>query len=234
MEVVMSNGLRSFISGTARGSIFVTLIALGCQGAADPAAGSDVETVRGALNGVTSTNLQLLVSKNACAGNVAQDYFKVTNASTAAVPLSQITIKYWINDTSVPSITPQVWYGGCVTAPNGTCLHQVTGASGAAVRFSPACGPDANHQANWEITISTTDTTALAPGQTWSGVQTAATLSNWASFSPGSGTWYSGCASGRPYAADPHFAVYLNGDLVTSQGAQPPSCRAPAAPGDGV
>jgi hypothetical protein len=218
-----------------RCSIFVTLIALGCQGATgDPATGGDVETVRGALNSVTSTNLQLLVSKNACGTNVAQNYFKVTNASAAAVPLSQITIKYWINDTSLAAITPQVWYGGCVTSANGTCLHQVTGASGAAVRFAPACGPDASHQANWEVTISTTDATALAPGQTWSGVQTAATLANWGSFNPGSGTWYSGCANGQPFAADPHFAVYLNGDLVTSQGAQPPSCRAPASPDGGV
>jgi hypothetical protein len=161
---------------------------------------------------------------------MAQNYFKVRNASTAAVPLSQISIKYWINDTSVANIVPAVWYGGCVTTANGTCVHQMTGVTATAVRFSPACGPDASHQANWEITISTTDTTALAPGQTWSGAQTAVNLANWASFTPGSATWFSGCASGQPFAADPSFAVYVNGDLVTSQGAQPPSCRAPAPP----
>lgn len=231
----MSMGPRSFIAGTVRGSIVVALLALGCQGADST---GDVEMVRGAISasGTTSTNLQLLVSKNACGTNVAQDYFKVTNATTAAVPLSQIAIKYWINDTTTPAtnITPQVWYGGCVTSANGTCVHQMTGVTASAVRFSPACGPDASHQANWEITISTTDPTALGPGQTWSGAQTAATLANWASFSPGSATWYSGCASGQPYAADPHFAVYLNGDLVTSQGAQPPSCRAPVPTDGGV
>jgi len=233
----MSMGLRSFVSGTF-GTIVMALVASGCQGTDGDSVSAGDETVRGALSasGVTSTNLQLLVSKNACAGNVAQDYFKVTNASTAAVPLSQIAIKYWINDTTTPAtnITPQVWYGGCVTQPNGTCVHQMTGVTASAVRFSPACGPDANHQANWEITVSTTDPTSLGVGQTWSGAQTAATLANWGPFSPGSATWYSGCASGQPFAADTHFAVYLNGDLVTSQGAQPPSCRAPVASDGGV
>ena len=217
-------GHRSFISGTA-GSIVVALIAFGCQGPDGDSGAAGEETVRGALSasGVTTTNLQLLVSKNACAANVAQ---------TAAVPLSQIAIKYWINDTTTPStnITPAVWYGGCVTSANGTCVHQMTGVTATAVRFAPACGPDASHQANWEITISTTDPTSLAPGQTWNGAQTAATLANWASFNPGSATWYSGCASGQPYASDTHFAAYLNGDLVTAQGAQPPSCRAPVGP----
>ena len=231
----MSRGFRSFIGGTARGSIVVAFIAIGCQGPdGDSAAAGDEVTVRGrsAPEGVTSANLQLQVSKNACASNVAQNYFKVTNATTAAVPLSQIAIKYWINDTTTPStnITPAVWYGGCVTSANGTCVHQMTGVTATAVRFAPACGPDASHQANWEITISTTDPTSLAPGQTWNGAQTAATLANWASFNPGSATWYSGCASGQPYASDTHFAVYLNGDLVTAQGAQPPSCRAPVGP----
>ena len=231
-------GLRGFFGGVARGSMVVgALMLLGCQGAdGDSAAAEDVVAVTAALSagGVTTTNLQLQVSKNACAGNVAQNYFKVSNASAAAVPLSQIAIKYWINDTSAASIVPAVWYGGCVTSATGACVHPMTGVTATAVRFSPACGSDASHQANWEITISTTDPTALAPGQTWSGVQTAVNLANYGSFKPGAATWYSGCASGQPYASDTHFAVYLNGDLVTAQGAQPPSCRAPATPDAGA
>ena len=150
----MSMGLSGFMRGTA-GSIIVALMALGCQGNdGNGGATEDVETVRGALSasGTTSAAVQLQVSKNPCATNVAQDYFKVTNATTAAIPLSQITIKYWINDTSTVAIAPAVWY--------------------------------------------------------------------------------SGCASGQPFAADAHFAVYVNGDLVTSQGAVPPTCRAPV-PADG-
>jgi hypothetical protein len=228
----MSMGLGRFVFGSARGSILLASLALGCQGT--DSVGDDVTTVVGAIsaNGVTTANLQLQVAKNACASNVAQDYFKVTNATTASVPLSQISIKYWINDTSAASIVPAVWYGGCVTSANGTCVHPMTGVTATAVRFTPGCGPDANHQANWEVTISTTDTTALGPGQTWSGIQSAVNLATYASFKPGSSTWYSGCASGQPFASDTHFAVYLNGDLVTAQGAQPPSCRAPV-PADG-
>jgi len=193
--------------------------------------------VQAALGSVTAANLQLQVSKNACAGNMAQDYFKVTNATTAPVTLSQLSIKYWINDTNAASIVPAVWYGGCVTSASGSCVHPVTGVTATAVRFAPACGPDASHQANWEITISTTDAFALAAGQIWSGVQSAVNLSTYGNFKPGTGTWYSGCAAGQPFASDPRFAVYLSGDLVTAQGAQPPSCRAPvppAAPDAGV
>jgi hypothetical protein len=178
-------------------------------------------------SGVTSTNLQLQVSENACAVNLAQDYFEVTNGSTGPVNLSNVTIKYWINDTSGVQVTPEVWYGGCVTTPNDTCVHSVQGVTATATQFSPACGPDPNHQANWEITISTTDTTPLAVGQTWSNLQTAVNLSNYANFVPGTGTWFSGCGSGLPYASNPAFAVYDQGNLVATQGITVPSCRTP-------
>ncbi len=217
--------LRSFVKGSARGSVVLALLTVGCQGADE-----DLVSVQSELGGTTTANLQLQVSKNACAGNMAQNYFKVTNATAASVPLSQISVKYWINDTNAASIVPAVWYGGCVVSPNGTCVRQVTGVSATAVRFAPACGPDASHQANWEITVSTTDTTALAAGQTWGGVQSAINLSNWGNFKPGNGTWFSGCGSGQTFASNPSFAVYLSGDLVTGQGATPPSCRAPVPP----
>jgi hypothetical protein len=80
-------------------------------------------TITRALSGVTSVNLQLQVSKNACVANQARDYFKVTNSSASSVPLPKLAIKYWINDTSGVTPVPQIWYGGCVTAANGTCLH---------------------------------------------------------------------------------------------------------------
>src|ERR1700734_1909953 len=49
-----------------------------------------------ASGGLNSLNLQLQVSKNACAGNVAQDYFNVSNSDTTTVPASSVSIKYWI------------------------------------------------------------------------------------------------------------------------------------------
>jgi hypothetical protein len=181
----------------------------------------------GASAGLASTDLVLRVSENTCAANLAQDYFEVTNGSSAPVPLSNITIKYWLNDTSGGTITPEVWYGGCVTSPNGTCVHPVQGVTATATQFAPACGPNPNQQANWEITVSATDTTPVAVGQTWSNVQTAVNLSNYANFVPGTGTWFSPCGSGKPFATNSAFAVYDQGNLVFSNGITTPSCRGP-------
>lgn len=192
------------------------------------AAESRTSALTGQGGGVTSTNLQLQVSKNVCTSNLAQDYFKITNSSSAAVPLSRIVIKYWINDTSAGTMAPSVAYGGCVISSNGSCVHPVSGVTATATRFSPACGTDASHQASWEIAISTTDTTPLSPGQTWSNLQTAVNLATYANFVPGTATWFSSCGTGKPYVADPSFAVYDSGDLVSSQGVQVPLCRAPA------
>lgn len=220
---------------TARRSVSL-LIAAGalapaaCRPSHDGARPDPVVTASSAVTtggGVTSTNIQLRVSKNACAANQAQDYFKITNASSGAVPLSSLSIKYWINDTTGATLTPNVWYGGCVTSSNGTCVHPVSGVTGAVAHFSPACGPDSGHQANWEVTISTNDSTSLQPGQSWSNIQTAVNLSTWANFAPGSATWFSRCGTGGAFLADTHFAVYLAGDLVTAEGAAAPLCRAP-------
>jgi hypothetical protein len=192
-----------------------TLETLGMQGQADTAAPA-----------FNSMNLKLTVSKNACAANVAQDYFKLQNADTVSVPLSSISIKYWINDTSGARIVPNVWYGGCVTSSNGTCVHQVSGVTATATQFA-ACGADPTQQANWEITVKTTDTALLNPSFTWSGVQTAVNRSDSLPFSPGSASWYSSCGVGQPYAPDSHFAVYVGDNLVFSNGVTAPSCRAP-------
>jgi alpha-tubulin suppressor-like RCC1 family protein len=177
--------------------------------------------------GLTSANLELQVSENACAANLAQDYFEVTNGSSASLPLSNITIKYWINDTSGGTIRPEVLYGGCITTANGTCVHPVQAVTAMATQFAPACGPNANQQANWEIAVSSTDTTPLGVGQTWSNVQTAVNLSNYANFVPGTGTWFSPCGSGQPYRPNVAFAVYDQGNLVDTQGITVPACRTP-------
>jgi hypothetical protein len=202
------------------------LAAQGCSGGSSGANEERAASQGQALSGLSSASVQLLTSENACANNVAQDYFNVVNRGTSQVTLSDLTIKYWVNDTSGTAVVPHVWYGGCVTTSNGTCIHPVNGVTATATSF-PACGPDASHQANWEITVSTTDTTPLAAGNTWSGIQTAINLANYASFSPGSSTWYSPCGSGQPYSANPHFGVYVQGNLVFSNGITAPSCRGP-------
>jgi Pro-kumamolisin, activation domain/Cellulose binding domain len=178
-------------------------------------------------NGLTGSNLQLAVSKNSCSVNGAQDYFKVTNGTGAALTLSDLSIKYWINDTSGNNVAPQVWYGGCVTNSDGTCTHAVAGVTATATQFAPACGPNPSQQANWEITIKTTDHTPLAAGQSWSNLQTAVNLANYAPFTPGTNTWFSGCGNGGAFGSDAHFAVYLGTQLVDTSGITAPSCRSP-------
>jgi subtilase family serine protease len=175
---------------------------------------------------LSGTNLDLQVSGNSCWGNGSQSYFQVKNNDSAAVKLSDITIKFWVNDTTGSPVVPHVPYGGCVTAANGTCVHPISNVTASASRFT-GCGPDGQHQANWEITVSTTDSTTLSPGFTWSNLQTGLNLASYAAFSPGSSTWYSSCGTGQPFHTDAHYGVYVGGALVTNNGIAAPDCRAP-------
>lgn len=173
----------------------------------------------------SSANLRL-AEYTTCATNQGQQFFEVINNGTAPVNLSDITIQFWVDDTSGSAIVGTVNNGGCLINPS--CFHQVSGAAVSAVSFSPACGPDGNHQANWQITLSNTDSLTLGAGVTWSNIQTAIHLTDWTSFSPGSANWYSPCGvgGGTNYATDVHYALYYQGLLVTTAGGVPPSCRA--------
>ncbi|HMG24918.1 MAG TPA: cellulose binding domain-containing protein, partial [Kofleriaceae bacterium] len=127
------------------------LAAAGC-GTASP---SDNSAAGGSLAvALSPTNLDLQVSGNSCWNNGSQSYFQVKNDDSSDIKLSDITIKFWVNDTSGSPVVPHVWYGGCVTSANGTCVHPVSNVTATATQFT-ACGPDAQHQANWEITVST-------------------------------------------------------------------------------
>jgi kumamolisin len=157
-----------------------------------------------------------------------QDFFEVINNGTTPVTLSDITIKFWADDSSGQNLVPHVWTGGCVTNVNGnpSCVHQVIGVTPTSTSFA-ACGPDPTHQANWEITISNTDSSTLPPGAIWSNIQSALNLANYSNFAPGTADWFSPCLTGTGYALDPHFAVYFRGSLVFSNGIDAPDCRAP-------
>jgi hypothetical protein len=206
-----------------RAVLFVALgstLAFACSGR-EPAA---VEARSSAL--LSSSALQLEVLTNTCGANQAQDFFEVINNTTAGVKLSDITIKFWVDDTSGSAIVPHVWTGGCLNNATG-CFHQVSGVTATATSFAPACGSDPTHQANWEITISNTDSTVLGPGMTWNNIQSALNLANYSNFSPGTADWFSPCLIGTSYAPDAHFAIYTQGNLVFSSGITTPSCRSP-------
>ncbi len=178
--------------------------------------------------GMSSASLRLEELTNACVANQVQSAFQVTNTGTTAVALSDVSIKMWVEDTTAAQqMVTDVNYGGCTTS-GPSCVHQVSGVKATVTSFSPACGPDASHQANWEIAISTTDTTVLAAGGRWTNLQTGTHLGNFANFTPGTGRWFSPCLStGGGFVSDSHYAVYYKGDLVFASGVSTPSCRGP-------
>ncbi len=172
--------------------------------------------------GTTRTVLQLK-EFTTCAANQSSQTFEVINTGTSPVNLSQVTIKFWADDTTGQPLVGAVNYGGCY----GSTCTAVSGVAISAGNFSPACGPDSTHQANWEVTVSTTDGGVLNAGVTWASIQTAVHLGNFANFTPGTVDWYSPCGvgGGSAYTNDLHYAVYYQGNLVTASGGVPPSCR---------
>jgi hypothetical protein len=175
---------------------------------------------------LTSADLKLEVLTNSCGQNQAQQFFRVTNTGSVPVTLSDIAVRYWVNDSSAVEVVPHVWTGGCLTDASG-CFHQVSGVTSTAAAFSPACGPDAAHQASREITILNTDGAMLAPGVRWTNLQTAVNLADYSNFNPGTNSWFSPCLTGADYATDNHFAIYYQGKLVFSSGINAPDCRSP-------
>lgn len=174
--------------------------------------------------GTSSVSLQLK-EYSSLNGNQASENFEVINSGSTPLNLSQITVKFWIDDTTGQSLVGAVNYGGCY----GSTCTAVSGVAISSSSFSPVCGPDGTHQANWETTLSTTDSGTLGAGVTWANVQTALHLANYGAFSNTS-SWYSPASvgSGNSYTNDLHYAVYYQGNLVTTSGGVPPSCRAAA------
>lgn len=199
-----------------------------CTGPARPATDQPIGVRSDALTGggFSTATLDLQTLTNFCGANQVQDFFKVVNNGSSSIKVSDISVKLWVDDTSASNVVPRISTGGCLTNAGG-CFHQVTGVTATPARFSPACGPDANHQANWEITLSSTDPTALAPGVSWANIQTSLGLANFANFTPGTGDWFSPCLPGGSYTSDGRFAVYVKGLLVFTSDVGAPSCRAP-------
>jgi hypothetical protein len=177
-----------------------------------------------------SGGLKLEVRTSLCGQNQVQQFFQVTNTGSSAVNLSDIALKYWVNDTNGSNVAPEIYNNGCViaSASNPTCLHPVLGVTAAAAQIGSTCGPDANQQANWGVAIKTTDGATLQPGQLWNDIQTTVHLANFANFSPGTSQWYSPCLTSTGFATDSHFAVYYKGNLVFSSGLSAPTCDAPS------
>jgi streptogramin lyase len=216
---------RSLVLGQLGVLVGASLLA-GCGGIGDGGRADSTETATSAL-GVSSTNVSLQALTNSCGASQVQDFFNVTNNGTTPVAVSDISIKMWVDETSAAALVAQISTGGCLTNASGSCVHQVTGVTATPTKFSPACGSDANHQANWEITITSTDHTTLGAGLMWKNVEVALHLGTFANFTPGPAQWYSACLPGTSFASSSEFAVYVAGGLATASTGVPPSCRAP-------
>lgn len=220
--------LAKFVLWLVMGSLAAGSLLGACNG---PQSNEDINSAESASTPTpTSTGLTLQVLTNSCGPNQVETFFEVTNSGSTAVPLSDIQIKFWPDDTSGQNVVPQVFTGGCVSdAGNPSCVHQVQGVQATPTPFT-ACGA-AGHQANWEITLSTTDSALLPPGATWSNLQSQVHLANFGNFSPGTSSWYSSCVSGTSsssYVPTGTFALYDAGQLVRTSTGVPPSCRAPS------
>jgi hypothetical protein len=174
-----------------------------------------------------NAGLKLEVLTNYCGQNQAQQFFQVTNTSSKPITLSDISIKFWLDDTSGADVVPMISTGGCATTaptyPN--CYHQAQAVSANATQFS-GCASDATHRASWEVTVTNTDNAQLQPGEIWTNLQVSLHVgSNWSTFTPGTNQWYSPCLTASTYATDPHFAVYYQGQVDHSQSVSVPSCR---------
>ena len=184
----------------------------------------------GGNGGIVNSALKLQVLTNSCTANQAQQFFSVANNGASPIKVSDVQIKFWVNDTSRSALVASLNTAGCVAkAGNPSCVHPVanTAATITTTSFSPACGPDGSHQANWEVTLSSSDGYAIPVGGTWGNIQAALHLASYASFSPGSSTWYSGCLPGSSYVTNDHFAIYYQGNLVYTSGIHSPICRSP-------
>jgi alpha-tubulin suppressor-like RCC1 family protein len=226
-------GQFSFASAVASIVLALLTVAPGCAGKVSPGTDTEARTSTVSQNlglGLTATPLELEVLTSLCTATGRQDVFRLTNRGTTPVKLSDVSFKYWADDTSGQTLVPTLQSGGILTSATGNlgCVHQVSGATASATSFSPACGPDATHQANWELAIANRDGSTLAPGAAWSDIRVDLALADGSSFSPGTADWYSPCLAGTSFANDLHFGVYDQGNSVTVNGViTAPSCRPP-------
>ena len=215
----------------------VELAACGTRPVPTPGGTEQTASVRQALTPTAS--VQLKVETPQCMAKMVKDAFRVTNEGTTPVRLSDISIKFWVDDTGSKPLNVHLEEGGgCVADASrtcgsdaagecggGDCLQHVSGTKVTATPLATACGPDPTHQANLEVAITNTDQRMLQPGQAWTNLRVA--VQDSAGFSPRTADWYSQCVDPYHFVADTHFAVYLVGNLVRTSPGVPPSCQAP-------
>jgi hypothetical protein len=204
-------------------------------------------TPRARADGLSSASLQLQVLTRSCTADQQEHAFQVTNTGSTPIALADISIRYWPYDTTGLPLRAEVKKRGRLTGDDHYCNNQccdgdhgddsygddddpdhVGDVDASTTTFSPACGPDPSHQANWEIDVTDAGGAFLAPGESWTDIRVRLHLDHYRTdFAPGEATWFSPCLTGATYASDPHFALYLKGNEVFANGIDSPSCRSP-------
>ena len=196
--------------------------------------------------GFSGASVQLQVLTSSCTATGREDAFRITNAGMTPIALSHLAFKYWAYDTTGFALEAQVTQRGRLTGHDHDCHDHSCGdgehgddhcdgddgehvgdVDATTTAFSPACGPDPSHQANWQIAVSETGGDVLDPGESWTDITVSLRLAHHAAFAPGTASWYSPCLTGAAYGSDPHYALYVEGHEVFVSGIDSPSCRSP-------
>ena len=213
-----------WVARLAVGALLCACGVAACTGSGGSRSSEDTASTVAAL-GSAPPQLQLEVRTPVCGKARVEDVLEITNTGATPVPLAAISIELWADDTSGHRLEPSVLDPGHIEGDR-SCARDVFGVHAAAESFSPACGPDPQHQANWQVTISNGDGAVLAPGATWKDIDVAIALDHHGDFSPGTADWYSSC-EGPSYQHTSGYALYVGGKLATSSTGIPPSCKAP-------
>jgi endoglucanase len=175
-----------------------TVVAQDTGGDTSPAS-SAVSATTASSSGGGSLTGQYSTSVTGATVNMLGPNFAVVNKGSAAVPLSEVTIRYWFtSDGGSSTFTTNCWYAavGC-----GNVMMSVGTVS------SPVTGADHYLQVGF-----TSGAGSLAAGASTGQIQAGVNKADWSNFTQAND--YSFNAADSSLTANPDVTVYVNGQLV--------------------
>jgi endoglucanase len=198
--VASSTSTSATITGLSPATTYkFTVVAVDTGGDTSSASAAATATTGPASTGGATLTGQYSTSVTASSTQQVQPILAVVNNGSSAVPLSQVTIRYWFtSDSGATSFTTNCWFAavacGNVTESVGTAASPVTGADHyLQVGFTSGAG-------------------SLAAGASTGQIQAAVNKSDWSSMSQLND--FSFNAADSSLTANPDVTVYVNGQLV--------------------